>query len=296
MDAALVRAVMGNFERQAALGRLYHHETCVLAFFLFLTILGPLRSIGVLHTSFLLAASAAVWCVRYLDTQRPWVRIAREWGSLAIILPAYWSVGFFASPLATQWQETWVRWDRMLLHTLRLQNGIEALRPAVPAILETLYLLLLYAIPPLSLGILYACGERDKTKRFLEVLFLGTLTAYALLPLFPVESPRVAFAGEDSPLFHQFPRTMNVWMLNRLDIATSVFPSGHVAVAFSTAFGLFRAVPRRRRIWGGALVAAFPVFLATIYGRYHYTFDGVASFAIAAGTYWLAGRMWSDAP
>ena len=54
-----------------------------------------------------------------------------------------------------------------------------------------------------------------------------------------------------------------------------MFPSGHVAVAFSSAFGMLRALPEVRWAGIGLTVYASLVFLATIYGRYHYAGDGV---------------------
>ena len=116
---------------------------------------------------------------------------------------------------------------------------------------------------------------------------LGTLLAYALLPYFPVESPRIVFAGQDLPNVGTIWHTVNVWILDRLDISTSVFPSGHVAVAFSSAFGMKRALPERPEFFIGFLFAAVLVFLATIYGRYHYAADGVASIVISLAT-WFA--------
>ena len=75
-------------------------------------------------------------------------------------------------------------------------------------------------------------------------------------------------------------RIVNLWLLDHCDISSSVFPSGHVAVAFSCAFGLLRAVPERRWVYLSAFAAAMIVFTATIYCRYHYAADGLASIAI----------------
>ena len=65
-----------------------------------------------------------------------------------------------------------------------------------------------------------------------------------------------------------------------MDISTSVFPSGHVGVAFSTALALLFSAPTRRGLFAIALAAAILVYLATVYGRYHYAMDGLASMAI----------------
>jgi membrane-associated phospholipid phosphatase len=270
------------------------YEQTVLCFFLFLAVVGVFRSIPWTSEAALLLVPAPVWWLCRQEDERAsgTLRVLREWLSLGAIPLAYWSLELFARPtVAVSVQDSWVLWDRWLLHGAGLTAAIEALGPVIPVLLETAYLLL-YLIPPISLGLLYAAGERRQTHRFLEVLFLGTLTAYALILLVPTQSPRVAFAGLDLPAYNEFPRPLNVWLLDHLDISTSVFPSGHVAVAFSCAFGLFRAAPRRKRVWLPVLITACLVFLATIYGRYHYAVDGAASVLIAIVAWGMADRIW----
>jgi membrane-associated phospholipid phosphatase len=220
---------------------------------------------------------------------RGWSQIVRQWASLGLILAAYWSLGWFTGPHHSDWQTTWLAWDRALLDAAGLRDAIELAGPTFPIILETCYLFL-YAIPPVTLGILYVVGERRQAQRFLLVLFLGTFTAYALLPFFPVSSPRVAFPGSDLPHVRNPLHTLNASMLDSLDISTSVFPSGHVAVAFSSALGLLSVLPRRRRLWLGSLAVASLVYIATIYGRYHYAVDGLASILIALAAWRLVER------
>ena len=134
----------------------------------------------------------------------------------------------------------------------------------------------------MCLGILYACGERPQAPRFLFLVFAGTFTAYAFLPYVPVISPRIAFPGADLPHYTGMARGVNTWLLDHLDISTGVLPSGHVAVAFSSALAMVTVL--RRRPWVGrcAVGAAGLVFLATIYGRYHYSVDGLISIALVS--------------
>lgn len=172
-----------------------------------------------------------------------------------------------------------VKWDRLLLYNAHLQASIEAAGPLFPATLATIYLFL-YAIPPVCLGILYACGERSQAPRFLLLLFAGTFAAYALLPYVPVISPRVAFPNADLPHYNGIAQRFTVWLLDHLDISTSVLPSGHVAVAFSSALGMFAALPRRPIFGRCALVLAGLVYLATVYCRYHYAIDGLISIVV----------------
>jgi membrane-associated phospholipid phosphatase len=234
----------------------------------------------------------ALYIAAAAETQygRRWSGIFRDWIVLALIPVAYWEVGWFDSPPLIHLQQIWIGWDHALLVTFGLQAAIESLGPVLPACLEFIYLCL-YAIPPLCLGAVYYWGRRQRANRFLSVLFLGTLTVYALLPLIPTVGPRFAFPGHDLPHFFSIWRSANLYVLDHLDISTSVFPSGHVAVAFSSALGLLRAVPEKRWLGFSAIAIAFAVFVATIYCRYHYAVDGLASIAIALAAWRLEGML-----
>ena len=219
---------------------------------------------------------------------RPWSSIVRDWAPLALILPGYWEMSWFAAPATARWDNLWIGFDRLLLNRWELGAGVERFGGIFPGTLEAVYLLL-YAIPPACLAALYLSGARGRAGRFLFTLLLGTFATYALLPYFPSISPRIAFPRENLPHYASIWRSWNIWLLDRYDISTSVFPSGHVAVAFSCGFGMLRAMPRKRWIWSMVFAAASLVFLATVYGRYHYAADGIASIGISTAA-WLASQ------
>lgn len=266
----------------AVTARLHPHERVILTFLAILAILTFARPVPIERRLILCLLPAALWCFWFLESRlsKSWTRVLREWASLSLLLVAYWSLELFASPSQEWRQSTWLAWDRRLLYSVGLKQWIEAGGRALPTLLEIAYLLL-YSLPPICLAAIYLSGARRRSSSFLLVLFLGTLTAYALIPLFPVASPRTAFPGADLPAYLSFPRSINLWLLDHMDITTSVFPSGHVAVAFSCAFGLLRTVPSRQGIWMTAFGVALLVYAATIYGRYHYAVDGLASILLA---------------
>lgn len=206
--------------------------------------------------------------------------LLRDWVPMGLILVAYWQMEWFATDLRSPLQQVWIGWDRTLLNDWHFRAIIESMGAAIPTLLEGVYLFL-YCVPPASMAVLYLCRRRIRVDRYLTTLFLGTFLAYGLLPYFHTISPRVAFPGVDLPNYSSIFRIINVYVLDHLDITTSVFPSGHVAVAFSSAFGLLRALPERRRVWSIAFLVATIVYFATIYSRYHYAADGLASIAIA---------------
>lgn len=232
-----------------------------------------------------------IWMLAQWESNhsRPWTRVCRALWPTALILAAYWQVEWFAGTPMEPLQRTWIGWDRQILNEWGLHGLIETLGPAGPLLLDTCYLLL-YAIPPVCILVLFATGRGDRVDQFLTTLLMGTFAAYALLPHFPSLAPRVVFPGDLLPGYLTSVRRLNLYVLDHMDISTSVFPSGHVAVAFSSAFGLWRALPEARWAVAGLASYAVLVFMATIYGRYHYVADGLASIALSAGAWRFSRR------
>lgn len=202
--------------------------------------------------------------------------IASDWLPMALILIAYRQLELFSTPITIAWQTPWLHWDRLLLHSLGLQHSIESAGGLIPELLQGTYLGL-YAVPVLALAAVYAYGARPQAWRFLQSLLAGTFLVYALIPHFPTDSPRQLVPYLDQPHFQGFLYSINVWLLDHADISTGVFPSGHVAVAISSALGLRRVLPGHKAIFRIALAVTALVYLATIYGRFHYAVDGAAS-------------------
>lgn len=206
--------------------------------------------------------------------------IVRDWVPPGLILLAYREMGWFAAPHPNHVLEShWVVWDRMVL-----RGGgkavIEAMGPLLPSILEIAYALV-YALPLFALAMLYVYGKRAQSDRFLSIFALGVLLCYAQFPFWPSEPPRVVFFGEDFPMYSTVFRRFNLWMLGSYGIHTSVFPSAHVAGAFSTAFGIWRTLRRPKWVSRFLYVMAALIAIATVYGRYHYMADATAGLCIA---------------
>lgn len=261
-------------------------ERVAVLFFVYLTVLAWVRHLGMAEKIVLPALALLICRAGRAESSRstPVTRVVRDWLSMVLILAAYWSVGWFTAPPLVAWQEHWLGWDRVLLTDWGLRAAIESAGIFLPSVLEVVYLLL-YAIPPACVCVLYRIGGREKINAFLHMLLLGTLSAYALLALLPVHGPHVVYPGADLSHIQGFGRTVNVWVLDHMDIATSVFPSGHVAVAFSCAFGMYGAVPKRPAVWGTVFAVATMVYVATIFCRYHYAVDGLASIFLVAAVY-----------
>lgn len=195
---------------------------------------------------------------------------------MAAVLLCYQQMGWFAQPqTGLELERAWVRWDRLLLDEYGVQRAIEAFGPALPGLLEFLYLLT-YAMAPIGLAVLVACGRLDQADQYFAFYVGSAVAAYALFPYFPSEPPRTVFAGELVSNYDTIFRQINWWILGGAGIHTSVFPSGHVSTAFGCAVGLMYAMPDRMRYGLVMMLAALGIAVSTVYGRYHYAVDALA--------------------
>jgi hypothetical protein len=265
-------------------------EAVALCYFLYTALVASLQRLSWAAILISWSIPAVIYTLGAIERRysRRWSSMLRDWLTLALILAAYWQLDWFARPFTSRWNDLFIGYDRALLHRLGAHSAVEIFGGAIPQALEAVYLLL-YTIPPVCLAVIYWYGARNRADRFLFTLLLGTFTAYALLPYFPTTSPRIAFPDEDLPRYAGIFRYWNIWLLDHYDISTGIFPSGHVAVAFSCGFGLLRTIPRKPRWWGAIFCAAALVFLATIYGRYHYAADGLASVGISTTAWVVSG-------
>jgi membrane-associated phospholipid phosphatase len=214
---------------------------------------------------------------------------------LAILLPVTGSVTRTTIVLTlailtaylSRLEDAWIVWDRLLLERWRVHAAIEILGPVFPAMLEIAYSLV-YAIGPLSVGILYAYGRRKRVAPFLFTFLLGAVLCYAQFPFWPSEPPRTVFPGQDFPGYLTVFRKFNWWLLGGYGIHTSVFPSAHTGAAFSAAFGMLRSLPEKPWVGRFLLVLAVLIAIVTVYGRYHYFVDAAAGLGMSLIAVWIS--------
>ena len=261
-------------------------EWVVLAFLVYAVAVGWALPVAAAVHERVLIVNALLFLVYALLIRADWLRprlalsIIRDWLPLAVVLLAYREMGWYALPHNGHPLEShWVVWDHVVLPGAR--PAIEALGPVIPAILEISYTLV-YALAPFSLAVLYLYRRRELADRFLIVFCLGVLLCYIQFPFWPSEPPRVVFAGQDLPSYFTIFRRFNLWTLGKAGIHTSVFPSAHVAGAFSAFFGMRRAFAERKWVYRLLAVIAVLIATATVYGRYHYLADASAGFLVAA--------------
>jgi len=263
----------------------------LIAFFTYIALLGQARGVGFPHWSLLvLLVPVGLLLLAMADarSEGPVWSCLRDWAPAPLVLLAYRTADWFPGvPTRHDLESVWVGWDRTVLNDWGVRGAIESLGPVFPGTLELAYLLL-YSVPPLAILYFYIRRERRRLEDFQFPFLLGTLSTYLLLPYFPTASPRLLYAGQDLPAVDTLFRHFNVWILERCDIQASVFPSGHVTVGFAAAFAMLLALPEYRRAGFVLLAIAVLVLANTVYGRYHYTADGLAGLAISFGAACIA--------
>jgi membrane-associated phospholipid phosphatase len=224
------------------------------------------------------------------------ISIVRDMLPIITTLIAFKEMGLFQPvQFSHRYESVWIRWDDLVLRQWQGRSAIEAWGGVLPSVLETFYFLV-YLAGVFGVAILYLSGCRKKVDGFLTLYVLGTLLAYSLFPYFPSEPPRIAFPTVDAPQVLTAMRGLNLWILKNGTIHSAVFPSAHVSSAFSAAWAMFFALPRRKAFGWAMLVYAVGVSVATVYGRYHYMADALAGLGIslaAAGIFWM-GRSFSN--
>lgn len=218
----------------------------------------------------------------------------RDFLPLGLTLLAFEEMNLFQAPaFGGRLEHTWIQWDLILLRNWHLRAAIESFGRGVPLYLELCYLLV-YGLGTYCVIVLYVKHKRQDVDRFFVILLTGTLLAYALLPYFPSQPPRLLFPGLEDPTVITWARRLNLWILHNATIHSSVFPSAHVSSAFAAAWAMFLLLPREKRFGWGVLFYAACVSVATVYGRYHYAADVAAGFGVslvaAVVALWMRGQ------
>jgi membrane-associated phospholipid phosphatase len=266
-------------------------EWAVAAFFLWTSVLAVVLPVPAEMRTRALAANACVGLALFLMWRfgrLPWVGVVRDWVPQAMMILAYKQMGWFAPPSHTyELEKQWIVWDWWLLNEVGLRTVVEWLGPVLPSLLEISYSFV-YAVPPITMGVLYAYRMQRRSDMLLTIYLLGLFLVYAQFPFWPSEPPRTVFAGQDLPRFHTVFRDFNLWLVGGYGIHTSVFPSAHVSGVFAAALAMTYLLPHRRLLLTVYWTYACLVAVATIYGRYHYAVDAAAGVVVALAAYGIA--------
>jgi membrane-associated phospholipid phosphatase len=255
--------------------RLRSSEWLLIAYFTYVALIAPWFITAWRAWAMAALVAAIVWGLAYTRS------LARDVAPVVLALLAYREMNWFSSAIHDHHLErSWIIWDRRLLDEWHLRAIIEGSGVLLPSYLELCYLLV-YVVGITSVLVLVLNHRRDRIDEFLLAYLAGTLGAYGMFPYFPSDPPRVVFPGADLPNIVTWVRQFNLWIVGGYGIHSSVFPSAHVSLVFSAAWGLLATIPDRR--WIGWLMVAYAcsVAVATVYGRYHYAVDAVAGIAMS---------------
>lgn len=238
--------------------------------------------------------AAVAWArSRWPRVPRP-VAVLLDFHIVAPILLIFENLGPLIRAVRPVDRDGWlVAADRFLLGTdaARLFDGLSS--PALGTLLTVFYAL--YYFHPIVLGALvYADDLRElgrPGRRFLRYGFLVVLAFYASYAGYfalPAVGPRYTLTFPSQvvrgPVGNAIDAALERAETNKRD----VFPSGHTLVVTVV---LVEAARRSRRTFLGFLVFAVPLYLATVYGRYHYLVDALAGFALTPVVL-LLGKRW----
>lgn len=254
------------------------------AFFLYTSILAVTLPVRPEMRARVLLSTAVAALLYFALLRVPWERpreYARDWLPMALFVLAYRQMGWFApASHEHRLEQGWIAWDNFLFGALRFRDVIESTGVLLPGVLEAAYLLV-YVVPVCLVAILYAYERRDQVDFVVSRYAIGLLGAYALLPYFPSEPPRIVFPGNWEPAVTTIFRRWNQSIVSGYGIQLSVFPSAHVSGAFAAYFAMRRVFGRRHWTSWSTQIYAWLVAVATVYGRYHYAVDALAGIGVA---------------
>jgi membrane-associated phospholipid phosphatase len=135
---------------------------------------------------------------------------------------------------------------------------------------------------PLTVGVAFYLWIRHGREAF-RLLMLASCAAYyscyVIFLVFPTESPYHALRHLQRIELHGGPFTALIDFIERYGrVHGGAFPSAHVAGSVVALLAAWRFSPRLGR-WLVPVVAS--IMVATVYGRYHYVVDVLASVVVA---------------
>ena len=256
-------------------------------FFLYAGLLALLLPLSTaIRLRVLIVNAVVLLLLKWLTLSGKWLPL-RDAYALALVILAYKQMGWFAPPVHFyRLEKQWIVWDDVVLSGWGVKRMIEATGPVLPNLLEFSYLLV-YAVGPFAVVMLYQFGDRKQVDAFLLIYVLGVLLSYGQFPFWPSEPPRTVFPGHLEPV-PSLLREANMYVVGNAGIHTSVFPSAHVSGVVAAALAIWRLLPAQNWLRYGFAVYAFLVTVATFYGRYHYFVDAVAGVAVAIAAVFIA--------
>jgi membrane-associated phospholipid phosphatase len=203
--------------------------------------------------------------------------IANDWlVPPALLLIAYWTSGvLYRAPM--------LRIERLLRRIddrLRIRSLAAATPRAIAELLEFAYVAV-YLVIPAALVIHVVTSATPDPPRFWAVVLVTDFICFGTLPWVQTRPPR---ALEPEPPWSSRFRSVNLHLLGKTSIQVNTFPSGHAAEALAA---LLLVLDGPASLVSIMLFTALAISAATVLGRYHFSADVFAGWAVAL-VVWLA--------
>jgi len=213
----------------------------------------------------------------------------RDWYPVILFPVLYKEVEVFARAFG-DWRltETVRQWELALFSGLP-SDFLSVDMPWLPLseYLHFCYLSYLFLIPAVG-GYWYFTKRRSAFRELMLAVSLTFSISYLFYIFFPVDSPFYISEQLSEPLSEGFLYKLVHFFSSRGGARGGAFPSTHVSM--STIVWLI-AWKRDRRLGWLLLLNVPGIFLATVYGRFHYALDVFAGWGLAVGLYLLVQQL-----
>lgn len=209
----------------------------------------------------------------------PYSPVVHDWfGPPALLLMGYWISGWLFTAPRTNQEGMLLRLDDRL-HVLTVARRLPRL---IVEFLELSYVGI-YPLIPVALLIHLTLTPDPNPERFWSVLLITDYICFIVLAWVQTRPPR---AIEKAEPWESTIRSFNLRLVGAASIQVNTFPSGHAAEALAAALLVLDApLPIVLLMF----VNAAAVSAGAVLGRYHYTADAFAGWAVAL-VVWLGVR------
>jgi hypothetical protein len=180
-----------------------------------------------------------------------------------------------------------VAWERSLFGVDPNVWIIPAQSAALNELLMLAYSSYYLLIPAVALPLFFQ-GRLRALSRFLLATTTAFVISYLGFMLYPVEGPRFFLADRFAAPLTGFAFVPLVgWIMAHGAIHGGCIPSSHVAVALVVLVWSRRTLPRLTPFLAPFV---FLLFVATVWGRFHYVSDVILGWGVGLIALWLTGR------
>jgi membrane-associated phospholipid phosphatase len=148
---------------------------------------------------------------------------------------------------------------------------------------------------PITTAWLYCTHKSDAWQHMLGALLISFFISYVIFSLFPIEGPRYALASHYNVHFNGFLfKRITAILENTAMLHGGAFPSAHCSAATVMLVLSFK-YDKKLFLWVAPIIIT--LYIATVYGRYHYPTDvigGMIVGLIGVWLYWPIKRLWEN--